>query len=34
LGNLNKYTGTTADYLSYALAAFGYDPSGHFLKFT
>ena len=34
IGSANKYTGDTADYVSFALASSNLDSSGHLLKFS
>jgi hypothetical protein len=34
IGGFNKYTGGLTDYLSFGLAAFGFEPSGNLLKFS
>ena len=34
IGQFNKFTGGAADYASFGLVVFGYDPSGHVLKFS
>jgi hypothetical protein len=34
VGNMNKYTSGSTDYLSYLLAFLNFDPSGHIMKFS